>query len=1337
MGFVHLHVHSEYSALDGMIRLADGFKEAESLGQPALALTEHGNLASAWAAQAVADRLGVKFIPGCEFYLAAGDRHARTPVWVPTDDNSTDEGSERTEDEYEDDSTHAGMKARAYMHLTVLARTSEGWRNLVKLNNLAQESIWHKPRIDMSALAAHSDGLIVLTGCLGGPVLGPAVRGNWDEAEANLLQIIAAVGAENTYVEVMEHGNAAESAALPELVALAGKHGVGVVATNDAHHTHEDEQEAHAAWLLVQSKSTFAKPKFQFHGGGYWLRSEAEMRALRPEQWWQDACDTTEVIAGRCAERSLPHPRNLMPTFVIPDGFATNRDYLFHLLREGASTRYGGIDGPLRERVMAEMDVIESAGMVDYFLVVHDLIDWARSTRSSVPGGPEKKPILVGPGRGSAGGSEVAYLLGITQIEPRRYGLLFERFYERGRSEPPDIDIDFPQGRRQEVIQYLRDKYGEDHVASIGTFQIARSRAAIKSAASVLDAQRTGKVMTDLVPMVEAKPMPIAALLNPDDPSTAEYRRLYDRDEVARRIHGIAASFEDVISVFSVHASGVIVSSEPLADIVPLRLSKTRGWVLQWTGPEAEQVGLLKVDVLGLRTLDVIERAAEYILETTGETIDPLALPDPDRPSPGVDAERVDAAWRLIAEGRTAGIFQMESAKMTELGMQVAPRSLDEQSAVVALYRPGPMSANMHTAYARRKRGEEASDYRVFTTDAREQAELEKVLGETHAVWVYQEQLMQLGTVVAGFDAAGRSLLRKAVSKKKADVMAAVGEKFRAGAVTEVRDEEGNVVSIAFSAQTAEVIWNAMLGSASYLFNKAHSATYGALAFMTAFYKANWPAAYAAATLAVTDKEDKRNQVLVNLKREGITVLPPDVNSINASTAPESDTSIRIGLAEVKDMGALGALIADERNARGPYASLHDVYRRVLRPDGTGSAITSAHLKAMVNSGAADAFGPRFGQMTTIGAVTAATITPAMEWGVLERSARQRIALGITLGEHPLIALQEQVRAYRIPSVTGMADFDARPTPVGRIPDADGANVIVLGVLAAWAERPYGKGRLANIRVEGSTSSIGGTIWDRALTDIKQGGGVPAVGDVVVARARVRHTFIPGDPEDPDAEDVTVKELSVASISRVPVVDEVRGEWPSSPLPRIDLTRRADGNDLLAIAEPSPTVHESDGAPVVTEAVGVVWPEEPAAPVLAAAPAPAAVAVLAPPMRSVVLPEVIAPTPPSDVALAETLVAVRAQMAAGGSGVVAHGSVTVTTRVGALEVTRVEVAPTDVPTLRGWNIGQALAAASSTPYPQLAYDLSVADTIEGLLGLNPGVVVLQQGGESLLAVVVE
>lgn len=1281
MSFVHLHVHTEYSDLDGMIRIKDLFRVAAEHGQNASAITDHGNLGAMWAAQKHADDAGVKLIPGQEFYLANGSRFDKVAFRVPATDNSTDEDSERGDDEdgtaavkfLDDKST--GRKSRPYQHLTILATSPEGWRNLVILNNEAQRSKWSKPRIDFKLLSEHAEGLIVLTGCLGGPVIGPlshakiaadeavAAEEAWAaaggcagasdsagddlpmvfadapapaasdaevaalarrvitltteaenyraSAQSNIDALIAAVGRDNVYVEVMDHGIAEESAIMQDVVDLARANGLPIVATNDAHHTHEHDAHAQSAWLLVQSKSTITHPKFQFHGAGYWLKTEDEMRAVRPEPWWQEACDTTQVIADRVAPRILPGHRDLLPKFPTPEGYGSNREFMYHLLRDGARRIYGGISKRVRDRIQTEMEVIEESGYIDYFLVVHDLIHWCL-----VNG------ILVGPGRGSAGGSLVAYLMGITRVDPLRYNLLFERFLERGRQEPPDIDIDFPQSRRDDVIEYLRQRWGAENVAFIGTFQLARTKAAIKDAARVLGLGSVGNKMAALVPMAGGKPMAMELLMDPAQAGAAEYRRTIERsapvDAFGRpdddgipggqRIHELATTFEDVVKGVGIHASGIIVSAVPLHDLVPMRLTK-RGWALQWTGPEAEQVGLLKVDVLGLRNLDIVSKAIEYIRDTTGEELDAYALPDPDQPDI-VDHARVQKAWQVIGEGRTEGLFQLESPKMTELAQDVAPHSLNDLSALVALFRPGPMGKGLHTEYAARKRNPSLVSYRDYTTSPIEQEALATVLGETHGLMTYQEQVMMLGTVVAGFDAAGRSTLRKAVSKKKKDVMEVVGARFREGAPVEHRDADGNVISVPFAESTVNALWDAMVSFAEYAFNRSHSATYGYLAYITAFLKGNWPVEFAAATLAVTKGPEKRQQVLRSLRREGIEVLAPDVNAGNADTAPAGDGAIRIGLAEVKGLKEAGVRIAEVRNEMGaPFTSISDLYSRVTKPpaeDGSsgGTAITSGHVRSLIEAGAMDQWcdGNRLGLLSVAAAAKSVDI-PAlpMEWSTLERSSRQRDALGLIVGTHPLVTLQEQVKAYRpFESASG---FDARGSvavvPITKIPDQDGANVTTIGVLAGWSEKPYSKGRMAAILVEGSTASIAGTMWDRELTEHAEAGLIPNVGDIVAVTGRVRFRTIEADPDDEDSQEQIVKELGITRVRVVPIKETPRDEWPRGEAVRVPvLTRDAfeyEADVLISEGETLPV-------PVVEPAPAPIFEPEP---VVEPEPAPA------------------------------------------------------------------------------------------------------------------------------------
>ena len=1507
MSFTHLHVHTEHSPFDGIIRVSEMFEVVKSRGQNAVAITDHGTLAAMWSAQIAADKAGVKLIPGIETYLANGSRNDKKPFIVPREDKSA---SESAAEEVGSENVSLETRETPYQHLTLLADSEAGWRNLVLMNNHAQDAIWSKPRIDYDLLASHSEGIIVLTGCMGGPVLGPlsqaitfqdlANKAAWEQAPVpyepqlnviraielderadaeedeeaaqelrsqasaaraqaalsevyedlaiqrehdawdNLESLIAAVGRENVYVEVMDHGIDSESRALENLVLLAREFGLPLVASNDCHYTHAHQHDRgdHLAWLNVpQTKkgSTVDNPSYVFPGhGGYHLRTETEMRAVRPEAWWQEAVSNTQLVADRVPKRILPGHRDLLPKFNTPEGFANNREYMYYLMRQGAADIYGGISKAVHDRIITEMEVIEESGYIDYFLVVHELVDWCL-----------KQGILTGPGRGSAAGSLATYLLGITRVDPLRYSLLFERFLERGRVEPPDIDIDFPQQRRGDVIAHLRERWGADKVAYIGTFQMALAKQALKDAARVLGLPASlGAKLSSLVP--DDPKMTLAKIFDEMPPAGEEYRKLVEKDPDAKRVHDIAASFDGITRGVSVHASGIIVSAVPLLDAVPMRKHKGE-WVLQWTGPEAEAVGLLKVDVLGLRNLDVIEQATEYIEQTTGEKIDPRNLPDPDAPEPG-EAERVANAYRVIGAGRTAGLFQLESPKMTELAMDVSPTSLDDLSALVALFRPGPMGEGLHTEYAARKKNPALISYRDYTPIPAEQEQLATVLDETLGIVVMQEQLMRLGTVVSGFNAGERSQLRKAVSKKKADVMAIVKEKFMAGAPLEHRDENGKVISIPFQEQTAEALWNSMVSFASYAFNKcitgdtvvenasgqkmtvaqlyrrlyggdsplgvcpfcnerparpnvsmcqpcaswqykfndetrglsllaydesdgrvrpqrvadvhqngvrevslikladgrsiratgnhrfrtpdgyvtvddlavgdsllvdggyepqryvpseirttsgprlslpgnkpwlageknsgyvdggfvklrtwteqtrdiaacrecgrtladgrlerahldgnrlnnepnnlawmcpshhkahdysrngrkrrwdkghvalaseivsitpageemtydvemaegtdhnfiangivshnSHSAAYGYLAYTTAYLKANWPAEYAAATLAATDKRDKRLQVLRALDAEGVTVLPPDVNLSGAKTRPEPgmDRTIRIGLSEVHGVGSAGDLIVAERERGGAFTSATDVLESVK--DSSGARVLSTSImRSLIESGACDSFGPRLGQVLTVGVADPelGRPVPDVEWGTLERAARQRRGLQVPIGEHPLTALAPVIEKHAPKPLR--EGFQGRTFRYAdQIPDADGERGTFIGVLAAWSEKSYSRGRMANIVLEGATGSISGTMWDTELSALHEEDKVPSVGSVVSVYGRVRYRMIDANPDDPDSEAHSVKELTISQVSELPIPDEPSGGWAPAPFPRVDFVPEA------------------------------------------------------------------------------------------------------------------------------------------------------------------------------------
>lgn len=1141
-GFVHLHVHTEHSALDGLAHLDDACAKVAMDGNPALAITDHGTMSGSWKFSAIARQIGIKPIIGTEAYLAiSADWHAEPSRFNPeTVEVARDDETSSDIDEEEVGKVGGKItKTKRNQHITLLARNAAGWENLTRISNAAAETFKGKPLMDFQLIKENSEGLIALTGCLGGPVLGPMSRGNEDEAEANLKRIIDAVGHDNVYVEIMEHGIDIESAALPKMAALAARYGLSLVATNDAHYVNAEDAETHAAWLTIQSGKALSDPKrFQFHGEGFHLRTEAEMRALRDEDWWQEAVSNTIVVADRC-EDVVPAAQMRLPHFTAPDGFENSRKYLIKLVQDGAEARFGlGSDGKLpedvRDRLNTEIKVIAGAGFVDYFLIVWDVIQWSRANG-----------IRVGPGRGSAAGSLISYCLGIVQVDPLQNHLLFERFLEPGRAGMPDIDVDFEQGRRNEVLQYLAERWGRTRVARIGSFSAHKTRRALRDAGKLLEIRNIGDTLSKAVPIAEGgKPYTFVQLENTADQAGERFRELLASfEEPGQTVYNLARGFADTVNGESIHACGTLISDVDLNSLIPLRHDRSKSassgltTVTQWDGVDIDQFGMLKLDVLGLRNLDVVSRAVEYIHATTGETIDPDNLPHPDVKGNA----RVEKTWELLRSGRTSGVFQMDSTGMQNLARQIQPGCLADLSAIVALFRPGPLSAGMHTLYANRKAGIQDIDYSIFTKDPVEQEAIASVLGDTYGTFVYQEQLMRLGTVVSGFDVAMRSKLRKAVGKKSKSVMNEVGIAFRKGAPIELRDETtGEIISPVFRVETAQTLFEYMQGSAEYLFNAAHSYAYAQLAYMTAYLKANWPAEYGAAILAIGASDEKRSSALRALREEGITVQAPDVNRSRAETFPDGDSGVLLGLSEIKGVGDAGASVAAEREAHGEFRSISHLMHRVVDENGK-PLVDVGSVEGLIEAGALDAFGPRLGLMKIARAARAHEfVTPEVEWGILERSTRQRRRLGVVMGEHPVAALWEaSVDAVEtIMQDDRGNDILRHVTKLSNIPTTDRSNTTTMAVLADWVERPYSKGIMANFTLESEDTVIRGVAWDKTLKMIHEHDSTPTVGNIVLVEGQV--TVRERDVEDEEGnvvETVVTQEIMASRVSAVDVDD--------------------------------------------------------------------------------------------------------------------------------------------------------------------------------------------------------
>lgn len=1232
-GFVHLHVHTEFSKQDGLARLRDLTDAVAADGQSAVAMTDHGNIAGAWKFVQACKKAGIKPILGCEIYFAlipdGSDPDQPALAW---DDpqvrfaRTTQVGM---------DAESGKKKRNTNNHLTVLVRNEAGWRNLCAITNAAEESFFHKPLVDYALLKKHAEGLVVLTGCLGGPVAshvaaartdrvetvevaetGPdgepttrtesrVVGHDWDEARLdaareNLRRLIQCVGQENVYVEIMEHGLSAEGRAhIKMLTTLADEAGVPVVATNDCHYVDECDCDAHDSWLVNGERArgnpiTKDDPdRWRFNGEGYWLRTEAEMRALYSGRRWQQACDETVRLAERVENEVIPFKPLRLPKFPVPaevvaqwqDGEETtvadingvehparrvgkrayrsaSALYLHQLVRKGADERYGGVTSGqgralgLGKRLNFEFDVITGMGLEDYFLIVHDVLAWARSDRGlPTPEHPDgapnqKRPILVGPGRGSAAGSAVSYCLGIVMVEPLANGLLFERFLDVARIGMPDIDVDFEAARRDEVYDYLAARYGEEYVARIGSFQIAKTKRAIKDAARVYDMPALGEQLSKTVPVHQGSPQKFAQIFDETNAEATDFRALVAANPDAAKIVDLARAFEDVAAGESIHAAGVIISDEPMTNLIPmrhLRDKKTKERVgipvALWDGKDIDSFGMLKLDALSLTNLDIIAAAVANIETTTGERVDPDLLPHPDDTAD----PRVEAAFALLRDGKTEGIFQLESSGITELCEAIAPTSFADLSALVALYRPGPMGAGMHHLYADRKNGRSQVDYDYLTRDPAEQAVIAAVLDDTFGVICYQESLMQLAEVVAGFTADEKNRLRKAFSKKDRPAMEALKEVFISQGAQQMTLADGTE-KIAFSAATLAELWRTFDASAEYLFNKSHSAAYGYLAYVTAYLKANWPTEYAAGILAVVDKAEKRLATLRALRKDGIAVLAPDVNNSGTGTGPDlgDQNAVRLGLAEIRDVKDNARWIVAERDKNGPFTGIADLMRRVKMPGKDGALtdkLSVTVIEGLVEAGAFDSFGqPRMGLMIALRALSAGVEidVPDAEWSALERSARQRIRLGVAVGEHPLRAYRDRLADYTFAPVEDRWGniFGGRPTALHRVA-GNQRSVITLGVLTSWAEKTTRKGgKLANFTIEGTQASMSGTAFGEAIATMRRSGVFAQVGDIVAMAGQMKTRTITSTVINDDGDEVEeTREVSELIASHIEVID--------------------------------------------------------------------------------------------------------------------------------------------------------------------------------------------------------
>ncbi len=1044
--FVHLHVHSEYSLLDGAARLKRLVERAAQLGFPALALTDHGNLFGAMEFYQAAREAGLKPIVGAELYVAPGGRFERAPV----------------------DGQYEGAN-----HVTVLARNLTGYRNLIKLVSKGYlEGFYYKPRVDKELLAQHADGLLVLSGCLNSEVSRLLLAGEERKARDVAGWYRDVVGRDHYFMELQAHGLPDQVRVTEGTLRIAAALGVGVAGTNDSHYLEAADARAHEVLLCLQTGAKLSDPnRWRFSTEEFYLKSAEEMRTVFAEL--PEAYTTTLAVAEQC-DLVIPAGEFHLPRYEVPAGHTLD-SYLRELAEAGLQRRYPEPPAEVRARLEHELEIIREMHFSGYFLVVWDFIHFAKS-----------RGIPVGPGRGSAAGSLVAYCLGITNIDPLRYGLIFERFLNRGRRSMPDMDIDFADDRRDEVIRYVEHKYGRDRVAQIITFNVLKAKAVIRDVGRVLgmpfgETDRIAKLVPDTLKITLDEALrqspPLAEMVK----ARADVAELW---QVARRLEGLARHAGK-------HAAGVVISDVPLIEHVPLyKDPKGEDVITQYPMGPIEKLGLLKMDFLGLRTLTVIANTVQLVRDSQGRELDPDRFP--------LDDPRT---YQLLSEARTFGVFQLESVGMRDALRQLKPERLEDVIAMVALYRPGPMQ--MIPEFVARRHGRMKPSY--------DHPLMEKHLQETYGIMVYQEQVMQIASELAGFTMGEADALRQAMGKKKPEVMAEQRAKFLAGAAAR-----------GVKPKVAERVFDLMEKFAGYGFNKSHAAAYAMVAYQTAYLKANYPVEFMAALL--TSEMTNTDKIVVHIdecRAMGIEVRPPDVNCSGLRFTVTGGT-IRFGLGAIKNVGekAIESILA-AREREGPYTSLADFCRRVDL-----QLVNRRVLESLIKAGAFDSLGLARAQLmagldTALevgqrdqrereqgqasifdllgGGRAAASAPPAEapvpEWDTDQLLMYEKEVLGFYLSGHPLERVWEQARRL---GAIGIGDLASRE---------DGARVLLCGLVGAMREINTKNGdRMAFATLEDMDGAVELTIFPETY---RQSAAQLKSGAPVLVRGKVEGTAAP------------------------------------------------------------------------------------------------------------------------------------------------------------------------------------------------------------------------------------
>ncbi len=990
--FVHLHNHSEYSMLDGAARLKDMVARSEELGMGALGVTDHGNMFGAYEFYKAARNSPVKPIIGLEAYLTP-KTHRSERKRVQWGDGTGDDVSAKG----------------AYTHMTIWAEDTAGMHNLFRLSSMSSlEGFFYKPRADRELLNRYARGLIATTGCPSGEVQTYLRLGQYNEAIASAAEFRDIFGANNFYVELMDHGLEIENKVRDGLLRIAKDLNLPLVATNDSHYVRAEDAEDHDTLLCVSSGSNKDTPnRFKFDGNGYYLRPPEEMLALFADV--PEACSNTLAIAERCNISFAEGTGTYMPQFPVPEG-ETETSWFMKEVRTGLDKRFRGqVPEYAVKQAEYEEEVIIGKGYAGYFLVVADFINWAK-----------RNGIRVGPGRGSGAGSMCAYAMGITDLDPVPHGLIFERFLNPERPSMPDFDVDFDDRRRGEVIRYVTEKYGDDRVCQIVTYGTIKAKQAIKDSGRVLGMPFSlgEKITKAYTPPVQGKDVPIADVFNPEHDrygEGTEFRELYESDPDVKRVVDTARGIEGLKRQWGVHAAGVIMSSAPLMDVIPIMKREQDGQIItQFDYPSCEALGLVKMDFLGLRNLTILDDAVRNVKINRGVELD-------------LDVLRRDmtdrAAYDLLASGETLGVFQLDGGGLRSLLKLMRPDNFEDISATIALYRPGPMGADSHTNYALRKTGRQ----KVEPIHPELAEPLADILDTTYGLIVYQEQIQQIAQRVAGYSLGQADLLRRAMGKKKKEVLEAEFKPFSSG-----MRERG------FSDGAINKLWEIMVPFAAYAFNKAHSAAYGVVSYWTAYLKANYPAEYMAALLeSVKSDKDKTALYLGECRRMGIRVLPPDVNTSEGMFTPVG-TDIRYGLAAIRNVGDnVVRGIVEARTERGPAADFNAFLDQVPLV-----VCNKRVIESLIKAGAFDLMGHTrrglmecferrvdevidlkrnqangqddlFGDFGSTEKIAAAPVPDVPEWDKRVRLGFEREMLGLYVSDHPLQGLEHILAAQR------------------------------------------------------------------------------------------------------------------------------------------------------------------------------------------------------------------------------------------------------------------------------------------------------------------------------------